>query len=257
MGKMISAQRRGKGGLVYRSPSHRHLSRMTLPRDGEYTVHDVTHAPGRNSPVLVLRDGEGRKSYQIAFNGASVGQSVRSGGDNTNPGYTTALGLAFNGASVGQSVRSGGDNTNPGYTTALGLIPDGARVHNIESIPGDGGKFCRTAGSSALVVSHGDFVTLRLSSGKMKVFNPKCRATIGIVAGSGARDSPVLKAGRHVNYLRSKAKRPYTVRGVAMNAVNHPHGGGNHQHVGRPSTVGRGTPPGRKVGRLSHKRRVK
>lgn len=229
MGKMISAQRRGKGGLVYRSPSHRHLSRMTLPRDGEYTVHDVTHAPGRNSPVLVLRDGEGRKSYQIAFNGASVGQSV----------------------------RSGGDNTNPGYTTALGLIPDGARVHNIESIPGDGGKFCRTAGSSALVVSHGDFVTLRLSSGKMKVFNPKCRATIGIVAGSGARDSPVLKAGRHVNYLRSKAKRPYTVRGVAMNAVNHPHGGGNHQHVGRPSTVGRGTPPGRKVGRLSPKRRVK
>lgn len=229
MGKMISAQRRGKGGLVYRSPSHRHLSRMTLPRDGEYTVHDVTHAPGRNSPVLVLRDGEGRKSYQIAFNGASVGQSV----------------------------RSGGDNTNPGYTTALGLIPDGARVHNIESIPGDGGKFCRTAGSSALVVSHGDFVTLRLSSGKMKVFNPKCRATIGIVAGSGARDSPVLKAGRHVHYLRSKAKRPYTVRGVAMNAVNHPHGGGNHQHVGRPSTVGRGTPPGRKVGRLSHKRRVK
>lgn len=229
MGKLISAQRRGKGGMVYRSPGHRHLSRMVLPRSGEYRVEDIMHAPGRNTPVLLLKDQEGRKSYQIAFNGASVGQEI----------------------------HSGGDQAQEGFTTTLGLIPDGTRVHNIESIPGDGGKFCRTAGTSALVVSHGEVVTLRLSSGKMKVFNPKCRATIGIIAGSGARDAPILKAGRHIHYLRSKAKRPFTVRGVAMNAINHPHGGGNHQHVGRPSTVGRGTPPGRKVGRLSPKRRVK
>jgi large subunit ribosomal protein L2 len=128
-------------------------------------------------------------------------------------------------------------------------------VFNIESMPGDGGKFCRTAGASALVVSHGTSVTLKLPSGKTKQFNPGCKATVGLVAGSGARDIPILKAGRHIHYLQSKAKRPYTVRGVAMNAVNHPHGGGNHQHVGRPSTVGRGTPPGRKVGRLSPQRR--
>jgi large subunit ribosomal protein L2 len=89
----------------------------------------------------------------------------------------------------------------------------------------------------------------------MRQFNPRCKATVGLVAGSGARDIPILKAGRHIHYLQSKAKRPYTVRGVAMNAVNHPHGGGNHQHVGRASTVGRGTPPGRKVGRLSPQRR--
>ncbi len=227
MGKHIIPQRRGKGSLVYRSPSHRHLAKPTHLPDGSYTVSTIVHAPGRNSPLMMLK-GDERSAYYIAFNGAYVGQKVDTGS---------------------------GANPNTGFSTTLGKIPDGAVVYNVESKPGDGGKFCRTAGSGALVISHGEAVTLRLASGKIRSFHPSCLATVGRVAGSGARDSPVLKAGRTAHYLRSKAKRPYSVRGVAMNAINHPHGGGNHQHVGRPSTVGRGAPPGRKVGRLSPKRR--
>ncbi len=223
MGKHIVAQRRGKGGLVYRSPSHRHVVPVKLPRDGSYQVRDIIHAPGRNAPLLVLSNSNGSTSYQLGFRGAFVGEKL----------------------------SSGPEISGEGSTVPLGTVPDGAVVHNIESMPGDGGKFCRTAGSSALVVSHGDFVSVRLASGKIRRFHPSCKATLGIVAGSGARDIPIMKAGNHIHYLRSKAKRPYTVRGVAMNAINHPHGGGNHQHVGRPSTVGTGTPPGRKVGRLS------
>ncbi len=230
MGKHIVAQRRGKGSLTYRSPSHRHTAPLRHNEDGEYTVKDIIHAPGRNAPLLIVKKEQGPDSYQIAFNGARVGQKVL----------------------VGQKGRA-----EEGSTLPLGIIPDGSYVYNLESIPGDGGKFCRTAGSAALIISHGNMVTLKLASGKMKLFNPKCRATIGAVAGSGARDIPILKAGRKVNFAQSKARRPYSVRGVAMNAVNHPHGGGNHQHVGRPSTVGRGAPPGRKVGRLSPKRRRK
>lgn len=228
MGKLIIPQRRGKGGLVYRSPSHRHLGEMRLVPSGTYKVEDIVHAPGRNSPVLILEAEDGKKINQIAFNGAFKGQTIES---------------------------SESASAEIGNTLTLGSIPDGSYIHNIESKPGDGGKFCRTAGSSALLVSHGERVAVRLPSGKIKQFHPQCRATVGFVAGSGSKDIPVLKAGRNVHYLQSKAKRPYTVRGVAMNAVNHPHGGGNHQHVGRPSTVGRGTPPGRKVGRLSPKRR--
>ena len=228
MGKLIIPQRRGKGGLVYRSPSHRHLGEMKLVPPGTYKVEDIVHAPGRNSPVLILEGQNGKKLNQIAFNGAFKGQAIES---------------------------SDSAPADIGNTLTLGSIPDGSYIHNIESKPGDGGKFCRTAGSSALLVSHGEKVAVRLPSGKIKQFHPQCRATVGFVAGSGSKDIPVLKAGRNVHYLQSKAKRPYTVRGVAMNAVNHPHGGGNHQHVGRPSTVGRGTPPGRKVGRLSPKRR--
>lgn len=230
MGKHIVAQRRGKGSLTYRSPSHRHVAPVRLNGDGEYTVKDIIHAPGRNAPLLIVKKEQGPQEYQLAFNGARVGQTLLVG----------SRGKAEEGA-----------------TLPLGVIPDGAYVHNIESIPGDGGKFCRTAGAAALIISHGNMVTLKLTSGKMKLINPKCRASIGAVAGSGARDMPILKAGRKVRFAQSKARRPYSVRGVAMNAVNHPHGGGNHQHVGRPSTVGRGAPPGRKVGRLSPKRRKK
>lgn len=230
MGKLISAQRRGKGGLVYQSPSHRHVGDLKLVPEGNYVVKDLIHAPGRNSPLLVLSDEKGVKHLQIAYNGAYVGQKITSG------------------AAISATL---------GNTVALGSIPDGSYVHNIESIPGDGGKFCRTGGASAQIISHGDTVAIKLSSGKIKQFHPLCRATVGFVAGSGSKDIPILKAGRNVHYHQSRAKRPFSVRGVAMNAVNHPHGGGNHQHVGRPSTVGRGTPPGRKVGRLSPKRRKK
>ncbi|MGP6219847.1 50S ribosomal protein L2 [Caldiplasma sukawensis] len=228
MGKLIIPQRRGKGGLVYRSPSHRHIGEVKIPNEGQYTVTDIVHAPGRNAPVVELTGMEGKKIYQLAFNGAYVGMKINSGRI---------------------------PDPKDGDSTLLGFIKDGQIIHNIETVPGDGGKLCRTGGSYAQVISHGAYVSVKLPSGFIKNFNPLCRATVGSVAGSGAKDIPVLKAGRKVHYLQSKAKRPYSVRGVAMNAVNHPHGGGNHQHVGRPSTVGRGTPPGRKVGRLSPKRR--
>ncbi len=230
MGKLIIPQRRGKGSIIFRSPSHRHVDEMKLVPEGQYVVKDLVHAPGRSSPVLVLAGSGGEKIHQIAFNGAYVGQKLASGDD------------------IASSL---------GNTLTLGSIPDGAYIHNIESIPGDGGKFCRTAGSSAQIISHGDAVAVKLASGKMKQFHPACRATVGFVAGSGSKDIPILKAGKNRHYKRSKAKKSFSVRGVAMNAVSHPHGGGNHQHVGRPSTVGRGTPPGRKVGRLSPKRRKK
>lgn len=230
MGKPIIPQRRGKGSLVFRSPSHKHVADIKHPSEGAYTIKDIKQAPGRSSPVLVLHDDSGKKHYQIAFVGAYVGQTV----------------------SIGTEKE-----TRNGDTLPLGHVPDGATVYNIEGIPGDGGKYCRTAGTGALVISHGAQVTVKLPSGKIKHFHPNCMASMGVIAGSGARDIPILKSGRKVHYYQSRAKRPYSVRGVAMNAVKHPHGGGNHQHVGRASTVGRGTPPGRKVGRLSPKKRRK
>lgn len=228
MGKHIVAQRRGKGGLVYRSPSHRHLGNIRTPPKGSYTIRDIVHAPGRNNPVLKVSDNSGKSHFQIAFSGAYVGQNIHVGTDG---------------------------EAKPGNTIPLGKVPDGSLVYNIESMPGDGGKFCRNAGSAALVVSHGNKVVLKLTSGKTREFHADCMATLGASAGTGARNAPVLKAGKNVHFTSSRAKRPYTVRGVAMNAINHPHGGGNHQHVGKPSTVSTYASPGRKVGRLSPRRK--
>jgi len=95
---------------------------------------------------------------------------------------------------------------------------------------------------------------LRLPSGAKKVVSSDARAMIGVVAGGGRVDKPVLKAGR--SYHKYKAKRncwPY-VRGVAMNPVEHPHGGGNHQHIGHASTVARDSPPGKKCGLIAARR---
>lgn len=229
MGKRIIPRRRGRGGSTYRSPGHRHPGEVRYPRisHGKGRVVNVVHAPGRSAPLMDV-DYEGVRAYMIAPEGISVGRAVMLGRD-------APIDL--------------------GNTLSIGLIPEGTIVHNIESVPGDGGKLVRAAGAGATIVSHGKMTAIQLPSGKFRRINPSCRATIGIVAGSGRREKPFAKAGKKYHAYRSKAKRYFKVKGIAMNAVNHPHGGGGHPHVGKPSTVSANAPPGRKVGRLSPKRR--
>jgi large subunit ribosomal protein L2 len=82
-------------------------------------------------------------------------------------------------------------------------------------------------------------------------------ATVGLVAGGGHKEKPFAKSGKKFHAYGGKAKAYFKVKGIAMNPVNHPHGGGGHPHVGTQSSVGRNTPPGRKVGRLAPQRKKK
>ena len=229
MGKRLITQRRGRGGSHYRSPSHRHLSEASHPRNesGVGKVLDLVHAPGRTSPMAVV-DFNGSKVYTIAAEGMKVGQDLQ----------------------VAEAAQ-----IKPGNVMCLKNVPEGTPVHNIEGIPGDGGKFIRTAGTSGTLVSRGEKVVVMMPSGAMKSFNPNCRSAIGVVAGSGRTDKPMGKAGKKFHSFRSRSKAYIKVSGVAMNPVDHPHGGGSHPHVGVPSTVSRNAPPGRKVGRLSPKKK--
>jgi large subunit ribosomal protein L2 len=226
MGKRIISRRRGSGTFTYRSPSHRHHGEVRLPDievKSEGTVEALVHAPGRSSPVARVRSDDG-VVYRL---------------------------LAQAGASTGDRVALGAGPLSRGSVLALAVIPDGTIVSNIEIQPNDGGKMIRAAGTSALVIAHTESaVTLQLPSGAFKRLHPNCRAQIGPVAGGGRGDKPFAKAGKKVHAYQSLAKAPYKVRGVAMNPVNHPFGGGAHQHVGRPSTVSSGTWPGAKVGRF-------
>lgn len=163
--------------------------------------------------------------------------------------------IAPDGMYVGQEVSIGPGSIERGNVMEIGKMPEGTLIYNIEAKPGDGGKLCRAAGSSGVIITQGERTVVQIPSGEFKPLNPKCRAQIGVVAGSGHKDKPYAKAGKKIMALASKSKEPFKVRGVAMNAVSHPHGGGGHQHVGRPSTVSRNAPPGRKVGRLSPKRK--
>ncbi|MBC7081558.1 MAG: 50S ribosomal protein L2 [Thermoplasmatales archaeon] len=229
MGKRLRLQRRGRGS-IWQSPSFKHKGPVAYPPVGEYegVIEDIIHNPGSTAPVVVVRLNDGREARIVANEGAIVGEKIK---------FTS------------ESIFKAG-NVLP-----LSSIPQGAPIYNIEGTPGDGGKFVRSAGAYATIISHEkDFVIVRLPSGKHKKFLPLCRATVGLAAGGGRRDKPILKAGKKYHMVRSRAKLFPIVSGVAMNPVNHPHGGGSHQHVGRPKTVSRGAPPGRKVGSISARR---
>lgn len=148
-------------------------------------------------------------------------------------------------------------NLSVGNVLPLRAMPEGSIVCNVEAKLGDRGTIARCSGDFCIVIAHNPDTgntRIKLPSGAKKTVPSGCRAVVGIVAGGGRTEKPLLKAG--ASYHKYKVKRnswPH-VRGVAMNPVEHPHGGGNHQHIGHPSTVRRDTPAGRKVGLIAARR---
>jgi large subunit ribosomal protein L8e len=164
-----------------------------------------------------------------------------------------------------------------GNVLPVGQCPEGTIVCNVEEKLGDRGALARTSGNYATVIGHSpddNKTRIRLPSGAKKTVSGSARATIGIVAGGGRIDKPLLKAGRAYHKYRAKRYKcvcfcfcslwmglmaflmcswPRT-RGVAMNPVDHPHGGGNHQHIGKASTIARSAVPGQKVGLIAARR---
>ncbi len=232
MGKRLIQQRRGRVRGRYNAPSHRSRGEVKYIRDREAhdgLVEDIMHDPGRSAPVASIKLDNSKKILSLATEGMEIGDKIK--------------------------LTNSKDEAEIGNVLPLSKIPDGFMVHNVELAPGDGGKIARAGGNSATIVSHEmDKTTILLPSGKFKTLDSACRATIGVVAGGGRKDKPFVKAGKKWFAFRSRGKQYPIVRGIAMNPVDHPHGGGSHQHVGKPSTVSRGAPPGRKVGNIAAKR---
>ncbi|MHA1713137.1 MAG: 50S ribosomal protein L2 [Candidatus Ranarchaeia archaeon] len=232
MGKRILVQRRGRGSPTFRAPTHRRKGKAKHPpmyKDKLIgVINDIIHDPGRGAPLARIKYNDNSVGHNIAVEGVYVGQIIESG----------------------QSVSPSVGNVLP-----LENIPDGTFVCNIEQVPGDGGRFARSSGNFGIIRTHGDKVAMiKMPSGEEKRFNNKCRAIVGVVAGGGRPEKPFLKAGSKFYSVRAKAKRWPVVRGVAMNAVYHPHGGGAKQHSLKPITVSRNAPPGAKVGLIAAKR---
>jgi|TARA_B100000287_G_scaffold71848_1_gene63416 large subunit ribosomal protein L2 len=160
------------------------------------------------------------------------------------------------GLSVGQTIAFGNRvSLRPGNVTTLDQIPEGTQICNLELRPGDGGKIAKSGGNSAMIDTRmGDYVRVRLPSGTTKDLPAKCRATIGVLGGHGRTEKPLLKAGAAHHRAKARGKLYPTVSGVAMNPVDHPHGGGNHQAVHGPNSVSRNAPPGKKVGNIAPSR---
>ena len=199
--------RNGKGHITtrHRGGGHKkHYRLVDFKRDKDdipATVHSIQYDPNRSAYIALLYYTDGEKRYILAPKGVKSGQKIISG--ETAP-FTV------------------------GNALSLSKMPVGAVVHNIELVPGRGGKLVRSAGLSAqLVARTRDYATIRMPSGEMRLVPSTCKATLGAVS-NGEHSLIVLgKAGR----MRWKGVRP-TVRGTAMNPVDHPHGGGEGRHNG-------------------------
>jgi large subunit ribosomal protein L2 len=199
----ITSRRRGGG--------HKQLYRIIdfkrNKRDITATVTAIEYDPNRNARIALLIYEDGEKRYILQPNGLKVGTKV----------------IAGSNAPI-----------EDGNALPLSNIPLGTGVHNVELTPGKGGQIVRAAGATAQVVAkEGNYVTLKLPSGEVRLIRRECYATIGQVGNTDARNLSAGKAGRN----RWKGRRP-KVRGSVMNPVDHPHGGGEGRApIGRSGPV--------------------
>ena len=242
MGRVIRGQRKGAGSVFTahvkcRKGAAKHRAIDYVERNGYIRgiVKEIMHDPGRGAPLA-----------RVVFNRA-IGY-----------GKKEEVMIAAEGMHTGQSLYCGiNARLSIGNILPLGKTPEGASIYNVELTTGDRGKLARCSGNYATVISHNTDTgktRIRMPSGSKKTLDSRARCQIGIVAGGGRIDKPILKAGRAYHKYKVKKNNWPHVRGVCMNPVEHPHGGGNHQHVGHATTVSRHAPPGQKVGLIAARR---
>ena len=141
-----------------------------------------------------------------------------------------------------------------GNIIKLKNIPVKTHIYNIESKPGDGGVFIKSAGNSAIVNKVvGEHIFVLMPSKKEKKFHHNCRATIGVIAGAGRLDKPIVKAGKKYHIKKSKSKLWPRTSAVKMNAIDHPFGSGRGKNP-KSKVAKKNAPPGKRVGLLRPKR---
>ncbi|MBS3074188.1 50S ribosomal protein L2 [Candidatus Pacearchaeota archaeon] len=239
MGKRIIQRARGHGGPVYRVRKKAFVYEIRYPNikgfSGESEIIELVHSRAHSAPLarmrIHLKEGENKGGtimfYAPAFEGAFVGQKI-----------------AFNiegRKSAGDIVRA--EN-----------MEMGDKVYNIERIPGDGGKIMRSAGTSAVVSRKSKSeIFIKTPSKKEIAINPECLAQIGIIAGGGRKEKPVMKAGKMYHIKKTRSKLWPRTSAVKMNALDHPFGSGRGKRI-KSKIAKRNAPPGAKVGHIRPRR---
>jgi large subunit ribosomal protein L2 len=196
---------RGRISIWFRGGGHKRRYRVVDfrrdKRDVPAKVAAIEYDPNRSARLALLHYVDGEKRYILWPEGLAVGTTV---------------------------VAGDGADILPGNCLPLKMIPAGTMIHNVELRPGKGGQMVRSAGGAAqLVGKEGDYAQVKLPSGEVRMVGVDCHATIGQVGNLDHKNVSVGKAGR----TRWKGRRPHN-RGVAMNPVDHPHGGGEGKTSG-------------------------
>ena len=198
-GRLTSRRRGGGHKKLYRIIDFR---RNKL--DMAAKVQAIEYDPNRSALLALIAYTDGEKAYIIAPKGLSIGDTIIS------------------------AMKTDTNDYRPGNSFPVGVIPPATKLHCVELVPGRGAQLARSAGTSIELVNiENGFAQLKMSSGELRLVNPKCRATIGEVSNGDHNKRSLGKAGRN----RWLGRRP-RVRGVAMNPVDHPNGGGQGKSKG-------------------------
>ena len=226
MGKRIITQRRGRGTNTYKVRRKAFRFKLQYPKvlSGEAKVTKLFNSAAHSAPLAKVSSESG-SFYMPAYKNMVEGQKIN----------------------FDKKIENGN-------IVKLRNIPVKTQIYNIESRPGDGGVFIKSAGNSAVVSKFaGEYVFVLMPSKKEKKLHLNCRATIGVVAGAGRLDKPILKAGKQHHIKKSKSKLWPRTSAVKMNAIDHPFGSGRGKNP-KSKVAKRNAPPGRKVGLLRPKR---
>ena len=228
MGKRIIQQARGKGSHTYRVRRKAFSVKAGYPvefkEDDNWTVVKLIGSAGHSAPIAKLRNNAGEIFYNVAANLLYEGQTIKFGGK------------------------------NDGDVSLLGDLKNGTSVFNIESKSKDGGKFVKSGGNFATVMNKkGNEVSVMMPSKQLKQFDANCRATIGVTAGDGRIDKPILKAGKQFHIKKAKSKLWPRTSAVKMNAIDHPFGSGRGKRM-KSKIAKRNASPGKKVGLIRPRR---
>ena len=198
----ITSRHRG-GGQKHK---YREVDFFRKKKDILATVERIEYDPNRTAYIALIKYEDSTVNYIISPQGLNVGDQIQSG----------------------KKIE-----IKVGNCLQLKDIPPGTSIHNVELIPGNGGKLARSAGSSVTLSGYdGDYAIIKLASGETRKVRSECSGTIGAVSNPDQKNIKIGKAGRN----RWRGKRPQT-RGVAMNPVDHPHGGGEGKTSGGRSPV--------------------
>ena len=211
--KRSSKGRNNLGRITSRNHGGGHKQRyrnIDFHRSGSFVVEveRIEYDPNRSSYIILVKNDKEKKFYYIAPQGIKVGDKIENG-ENCE-------------------IKNGN-------CMELKNIPSGMQIHNVEIIPGGGGKIARSAGNSVTISgTDGKYSIIRMSSGEIRKIDSRSRATIGVVSNPDQKNIKIGKAGRS----RWLGIRPHT-RGVVMNPVDHPHGGGEGKSAGGRHPVSR------------------
>ena len=227
MGKRIIVQRRGRGSSTYRvsKKAFRYKLQYSPTLEGEGKVLKLLDSGAHTCPLAKIQSESG--SFYIP---------------------------AFKNMVEGQSIKFEGKEVKDGNILRLKNMPVKTKVYCIESKPRDGGKFIKSGGSYATVNRVvGSDVFVVMPSKKEKKFNGECRAIVGVVAGEGRVDKPIIKAGKQFYIKKSKSKLWPRTGAFKMNAIDHPFGSGRGKNP-KSKIAKRNAPAGAKVGLLRPRR---